>query len=491
MERSCGILMPISSLPSKYGIGTFGKQAYKFIDFLYSANQKYWQILPIGPISYGDSPYSSFSAYAGNPYFIDFDLLVEDKLLSKYSLRNIKIEDKHYIDYSYLYNTRYKILYKAYKKGYLRDLDKVEAFVKKNNWVNDYALFMSIKKHFDMKSWVEWPDQDIRLRKKEAIAKYKKLLDDEIKFQIYMQYLFFKQFNELKKYMNMYNISLIGDIPIYVSLDSSDCWANPKCFKLDENNIPEEVSGVPPDYFNADGQLWGNPLYDWDYHKKTNYDWWIDRLNYAGRIYDIVRIDHFRGFESYWAVPYGNTTAKIGRWVDGPGDDLINAIKRNCKDIEFISEDLGYHTDKVQALLDNFGYPGMKVLIFSFDTYDDDLDKPHNFVTNSVCYTGTHDNDTEIGWFNKLDEEKQKYIKEYIKLKENEKLNWALIRVCLESNSTLFVAPIQDYLGLDSSARINTPGTMGENWKWRVDKKQLTASLAKKIARYCKKYNRT
>ena len=483
--------MPIFSLPSNYGIGTLGKEAYKFVDFLKEAKQKYWQILPIGPISYGDSPYSSFSTYAGNPYYIDLDLLVEDGLLKKSDLKKIKVKKNTEVDYEYLYNNRFIILYKAYQNGYLKDKKKVDRFIFNNFWVKDYALFMAIKKHFNMKSWKEWPDNDIRFRKQSAIKYYSELLKDDIQFYSYLQYLFFKQFNELKKYINKSGIKLIGDIPIYVPLDSSDCWSNPKCFQLDDNYIPTKVSGVPPDYFSKDGQLWGNPLYDWNYMKKNNYKWWIDRLSEAGKIYDIVRIDHFRGFEAYWAVPYGAKTAKNGKWIKGPNMDFLNIVKKKCKNIEFISEDLGYHTDGVQKMLDEFGYPGMKVLEFGFDSRDVSNQAPHAYTQNCVCYIGTHDNSTAIGWFKNSKKEDANFCKKYLGLNKKEGYNWGLIRAGMCSPAVLFVTQLQDYLSYDDKCRINIPGTLGCNWKWRLEKGKLTKTLSKKIAQYTYMYGRS
>ena len=488
--RSSGILMPIFSLPSNYGIGTLGKEAYRFVDFLDDADQSYWQILPIGPTSFGDSPYSTLSIYAGNPYFVDLDQLVEDGLLDENDIKNYDCEIKN-IDYGYLFENRMNILKKAYlnsKKYDLTDFDRFK--IENSNWLDDYALFMAVKGYFDMKSWAEWPDDDIRFRKPEAMNKYRKLLKDEIEFHSYVQYLFFKQFYKLKKYANLKNIKLIGDIPIYVPLDSSDCWTNPECFQLDECYLPKEVSGVPPDYFCEDGQLWGNPLYNWEQMKQNGYKWWIDRIGQASRIYDVIRIDHFRGFESYWSVPYGEKTAINGKWVKGPGMDLLDKLKGWFQDVEFIAEDLGFHTNEVQKLLDDFGFPGMKVLQFSFDSRDDGGGEPYNFPKKSICYVGTHDNSTAIGFLTSADIKDVEYFKDYLNATSNENFNWALIKGGMASNSEVFICQMQDYLGLDDESRINVPGTIGINWKWRMNKNVLTKDLSNKIKKYTKMYGR-
>lgn len=481
--------MPISSLPSNYGIGTLGKEAYNFVDFLVKSKQSYWQILPIGPTGYGDSPYSTFSSYAGNPYFIDLDLLVKDGLLAKKDLKDIRVSDDENIDYSYLYEKRYKLLYKAYVNGFIKDEDEFNNFIKSNPFISDYALYMAIKEQFDMKQWIDWPDEKIRKRDEDSIKEYKEALKDRINFYEYIQYLFFKQFADLKDYMNKKGIKLIGDIPIYISLDSSDCWCNPKEFQLDENYIPTEVSGVPPDYFSKDGQLWGNPLYNWEYMKNNGYKWWIDRVGAASKIYDVIRIDHFRGFESYWAVPYGDKTAKNGHWVKGPNMDLLNVLKGWFSEVEFIAEDLGYHTPGVQKMLDDFSFPGMKVLEFGFDSREASNHAPHTYVENSVCYVGTHDNSTAMGWLSAADKNDVAYCLKYLGLKDTSDFNFAMIRTGMMSVANLFISQMQDYLGLDDRSRINIPGTLN-NWKWRMKKGALKASLAKKIAEYTIMYER-
>ena len=480
--------MPIFSLPSNYGIGTLGKCAYEFVDFLAKAKQSYWQILPLGQTSFGDSPYQSFSSYAGNPYFIDLDMLVEDGLLSKNDLKGLK--NSSYIDYGYLFNTRFKILYKAYLNGYKKYLNDFNLFIKKNKPIADYAFYMSIKEYFDMKSWVDWPDNDIRKKEKRAIKKYKELLKDRIIFYEFIQFLFFKQFNKLKDYIHSKGIKLIGDIPIYISLDSSDCWMNPECFDLDENYLPRHVAGVPPDFFTSDGQLWGNPLYNYDYMKKDNYKWWINRMSAASKMYDAIRIDHFRGFASYWAVPYGDKTARNGKWIKGPNIDLINVLKNKFPKTQLIAEDLGYLTKDVTLMLEKSSLPGMKVLEFGFDSREKSNHAPHAYKENSVCYIGTHDNSTIIGWLSAANKNDVKYALDYLGLKDTKDFNFAMIRCGMSSVSRLFIAQIQDYLGLDDSARINKPGSVGNNWKWRLKKGTLSDSLANKIYKYTDMYER-
>ena len=490
MKRSAGILLPIFSLPSKYGIGTLGREAYKFVDFLCETKQSYWQILPVGPTSYGDSPYQSFSSFAGNPYFIDLDILVADGLLTKKDLKDIVVQDPNYIDYGYLYETRFKILYKAYLNGINKDRDSFNNFINENPKLFDYSLFMAIKEYFGMVSWSEWPDEDIRRRKEDALKKYKVLLKDRIEFYEYTQYLFFNQFYKLKAYMNEKGIKLIGDIPIYVSFDSCDCWMNPECFELDENLYPTAVAGCPPDYFTADGQLWGNPLYRYDYMKSNGYKWWIERIGISTKIYDVIRIDHFRGFESYWSVPYGDKTARNGKWIKGPNMELLKIFKTWFYGTEFIAEDLGYHTKDVQKMLDEFGSPGMKVLEFGFDSREESNHAPEYCYENFVCYVGTHDNSTIMGWLTAADADDVKCALDYLKMKNTKNFNWKMIETGMNTESYLFVCQLQDYLGLDDKARINIPGTLGNNWKWRLDTKAINKRLIKKIKELTEKYNR-
>ena len=494
MERSSGIILPIYSLPSPYGIGTLGKAAREFVDFLVDAGQMWWQMLPVGPTSYGDSPYQSPSTFAGNPYFIDLDLLVADGLLTQEEVDAVDWgDDPVKVDYLGLFEKRSALLRKAFARGWERDAKKVKAFCKENaSWLDDYALFMAVKKHFDMAGWTDWPEEDIRLRKPAALARYRKELADEIHFNEYVQFLFYRQWEELRAYAHKKGIKLIGDIPIYVALDSSDVWANPSQFQLDERNLPIEVAGCPPDAFTADGQLWGNPLYDYDAMEKDGFGWWIRRVDGNARLFDMIRIDHFRGFESYWAVPYGDKTARGGRWVKGPGMKLVGKLTSWFHNVSFIAEDLGYMTPEVIELLANSGLPGMKVLEFAFDSRDGSGSAymPHTFVRNCVCYVGTHDNTTVMQWRVEADPADVAMAERYFGLNDEEGFNWGFIRGGMASVADLFVAQMQDYLALGAEARTNLPGTLGGNWQWRLLPGQASSELAKRIAAATKLYGR-
>lgn len=491
MKRSSGILFPISSLPSPYGIGTFGKAAYEFADFLKAAGQKYWQVLPLGPTSYGDSPYQSFSTNAGNPYFIDLDMLIEDGLLTKEDVKKEKWgTNPRYVDYGQIYISRFKVLEKAKERGYKNLINEIGAFVDDNPWVENYALFMALKKHFNMISWQEWPEEDIRLHDKDAVLKYKMELSDDMEFYIFIQYLFFKQWDKLKKYINDLGIEIIGDLPIYVALDSCDVWAEPQFFSLDDKNYPVEVAGVPPDYFSADGQLWGNPCYNWDAMKKDGYRWWLRRIEGAVKLYDVLRIDHFRGFDEYWAVPAGESTARNGQWKPGPGMDLVGLLSSTFPKTEFIAEDLGQPSPTVVKLLNDSKWPGMKVLEFAFDSGEANNYQPHTYDKNCICYTGTHDNATVMEWYQTAKKADRKYAKEYLGISRFEKFNWGMIRGGMSSVAVLFVAQMQDYLGLGKFNRINIPGTKSGNWQWRLLKNELSDELAEKILQLVHMYER-
>jgi len=491
MKRSSGILFPISSLPSPYGIGTFGKAAYEFADFLKAAGQKYWQVLPLGPTSYGDSPYQSFSTNAGNPYFIDLDMLIEDGLLTKEDVKKEKWgTNPRYVDYGQIYISRFKVLEKAKERGYKSLINEIGAFVDDNPWVENYALFMALKKHFNMISWQEWPEEDIRLHDKDAVLKYKMELSDDMEFYIFIQYLFFKQWDKLKKYINDLGIEIIGDLPIYVALDSCDVWAEPQFFSLDDKNYPVEVAGVPPDYFSADGQLWGNPCYNWDAMKKDGYRWWLRRIEGAVKLYDVLRIDHFRGFDEYWAVPAGESTARNGQWKPGPGMDLVGLLSSTFPKTEFIAEDLGQPSPTVVKLLNDSKWPGMKVLEFAFDSGEANNYQPHTYDKNCICYTGTHDNATVMEWYQTAKKADRKYAKEYLGISRFEKFNWGMIRGGMSSVAVLFVAQMQDYLGLGKFNRINIPGTKSGNWQWRLLKNELSDELAEKILQLVHMYER-
>ena len=493
MERKSGILMPISSLPSNYGIGTFGKEAYKFADFLAAAGQKAWQLLPLGPTSYGDSPYASFSTFAGNPYFIDLDLLIEDGLLKKAEVEAIDWgSDPMNVDYGKIYYNRFDILRLACSRGWDRDAAEITRFREQNaGWLPDYALFMALKRHFGMVSWTLWPDEDVRLRKPGRLEHYRTLLDADVRLFTWIQYTFYKQWDKLRDYVHSLGIEIIGDLPIYVALDSSDVWADPRSFLLDEKNIPTCVSGVPPDYFCEDGQLWGNPIYDWARMKGDGYGWWIRRIEGAKKLYDVIRIDHFRGFESYWSVPYGEKTAKNGKWLPGPGMGLVGVLRDWFHDTKFIAEDLGFLTPGVERLLRDSGFPGMKVLQFAF-TGDDSVDLPHNYPRNCVAYPGTHDNNTLTGWFaGELTAAQRKQATDYFALTGREGTVRGLLRGVLASAAALAIIPLADWLEEPAASRMNTPGKARDNWQWRADAKKLTPALAGEIRELSERYFRT
>ena len=485
MQRSSGVLMPMSSLPSRWGIGTMGKSAYEFVDFLKAAGQSYWQLLPLGPTSYGDSPYSSFSSFAGNPYFIDLDLLVKDGLLKTRELKQADWGgDPAFVDYAKIYQSRFPVLRKAFLRGREELAEQVAQFRQENaGWIENYALYMAVKNHFGMVSWTEWPDEEIRLHREEAIRSYGETLREDVDFWVFLQFLFFRQWKALRSYAHEQGIRFIGDVPIYVALDSADVWAEPKYFQLDDRGIPEEVSGVPPDAFTEDGQLWGNPLYDWDAMKADGYGWWIRRMEGAQKLFDVIRIDHFRGFESYWAIPFGDTNAKRGHWKPGPGMDLVGVLKNWFWDLSFIAEDLGYTTPEVEKLLADSGMPGMKILEFGFDVNSDAPYMPHNCARHSVCYIGTHDNEVVKGWIKALDKPTLRLARDYMGITEEEGWCWGMIRTGMATGSQLFVAQMQDLLELGPETRINTPGTLGGNWQWRM----LPGTADKKLARRLRK----
>ena len=487
-KRSSGILMPLFSLPSNYGIGTLGSEAYSFIDFLKNASQSYWQILPIGPTSYGDSPYQCLSSFAGNPYFIDLDMLEDEGLLEKSDLAGIKCEVGD-IDYERLYNTRFALLKKAAQKGLKSDSGDFLDFCAENeDWLGDFALYSALKEHFNMKPWYEWPD-DIRKREPAVLESYKLSLKAEADLFSYIQYLFYKQWSRFRNYAHKNGIKIIGDMPIYVSYDSADVWANPQFFKLFEDGSPRCVAGVPPDAFTEDGQLWGNPIYDWDALSRDGYGFWIRRIGAATRFYDVIRIDHFRGLESYWEVPPDAKTAKDGRWVKGPGLDFVNMITSWFHGTEFIAEDLGILTPEVKKMLTDSRLPGMKVLEFAFEKEEGgSAYLPHKYSENCVCYIGTHDNDTLLGWYKNAKESEIVFAKEY--LSSGDDFADSVIRAGMRSKASLFVTQMQDWLSLSSVARINTPGTASGNWRWRMQKGAATARLAKRISEITKTYNR-
>lgn len=496
--RTCGVLMHITSLPSPYGVGTLGSEAYKFVDFLKKAGQTYWQILPVGPTGFGDSPYQSYSAFAGNPMLIDIDELIKAGLVSEDD-KDLKIlaEKKEFADFGQMFSFKRLILAKAHA-AFAANADSEQMylfgkFCRKNAWwLDDYAMFMSMKYFFKQVMWTEWAD-NYRLRDPQTLAKYAEEHGVDIDCWKFMQFLFFRQYKKLKKYANKRGISIYGDMPIYVSMDSSDIWANPEMFMLDSDRKPTKVAGCPPDDFSPTGQLWGNPLYDWDYMDKNNYKWWIKRVQYSAKLFDLTRIDHFRGFESFYAIPAGDKTAEHGEWLQGPSMKLFSAIKAELGDVKLVAEDLGFLTDEVKAMLKAAGYPGMNVLEFGFGGEDSSY-LPHNYVKNSVVYIGTHDNETALGWYLAQDKAGKKRIRKYLGLDKSAsdgKVVRELIRCAYASVSENCVIQMQDWLCLDNSARMNIPSTIGGgNWAWRMDKDACTKELAKEMKKMAKTYFR-
>lgn len=490
MRKSC-ILMHISSLPSEYGIGKMGKHAFEFVDFLKKADVRCWQILPLSPTSYGDSPYQSFSIKAGNPYFIDFEILECDGLLEHHEYASFKWDsDPDKVDYSLIYEHCYEVLRIAYSRFNSTKFPSFKAYCDKNKgWLDEYALFMALKNKNSGKAWYEW-ESDIAMHRPKAVTAAKKELKKEIGFYKFIQFEFSRQWSELKKYANDSGIEIIGDIPIYCALDSVEVWADHRLFWLDRKRRPVCVAGCPPDDFSETGQLWGNPLYDWAYHKKTGYKWWIDRIKTATELYDIVRIDHFRGFESFYAIPFGNEDATVGEWMKGPDYELFAAAEDKLGRLNIIAEDLGFLTPEVRTMLAKCGYPGMKVLQFGFS---DGLNEylPHNFTTtNCFAYTGTHDNDTLKGWVNSLDKKSLKFAKQYLNVEKKKDIPMAVVRAAWGSIAKVASAQIQDFLESPEEDRMNTPSTLGSNWQFRVKAGDLTPELAKKIRRLNKMYNR-
>ena len=489
--RSSGILMHISSLPSPYGIGTLGKAAYEFADFLKAAGQHYWQMLPIGPTSYGDSPYQSFSTCAGNPYFIDLDQLIEDGLLLQEEVDAIDWEPhSERVDYGFQFSVRFDLLYKAYLRGRDRDFDAIRLFRQENPWVENYALYMALKRRNGMQSWDHWPEE-LRLRRPGAVETYAITVAEDIHFFIYLQFLFFRQWNALRENVHGLGLEIIGDLPIYVPYDSCDVWANPGLFQL-EQGVPTAVAGCPPDYFAVDGQLWGNPLYNWDKMQDDGYAWWLERIRAASRLFDVIRIDHFRGLESYWSVPYGEPTARNGHWVKGPDHDFIHRLHEVFPDLRLIAEDLGFLTEEVIRLQHDSGYPGMKVLEFAFDPREPSNYLPHRYPTNCICYSGTHDNETLTQWIDGASAEVRAYAAEYLGCEATpEALREGILRAGLSSVADTFIAQMQDYLALGADARMNTPGTVSTaNWSWRMSKDALTPALGAQLNRLTQLYER-
>ncbi|MCI8817305.1 MAG: 4-alpha-glucanotransferase [Angelakisella sp.] len=490
--RRAGILMPVSALPSPCGIGTLGAAAREFADFLALSGQSCWQILPVCPTSYGDSPYQSFSSYAGNPYFIDLNDLAAEGLLHPSEYQELFWGgDPARVDYGLLYTTRYPVLRTACARLLREDREDYRLFCREQGeWLEDYALFMALKDRYHGLPWSQWPEGE-RLREPAALARAREELAEDIAFWQGVQYLFFRQWGALKAYVNERGISIIGDLPIYVSGDSADVWSSPEQFQLDEERRPTEVAGCPPDAFSADGQLWGNPLFDWEGMKEDGYRWWLRRIAFQFTICDILRIDHFRGFDEYYAIPAGDDTARNGRWRPGPGLDFFRTVERELGPREIIAEDLGFLTDTVRQLLRDTGYPGMKVLEFAFGDREHGSDYlPHCCGEHSVIYTGTHDNDTIQGWVASASEEEVAYAKEYLRLSEAEGWHWGMLRSAWAAASELAVVQFQDLLGLGSEARMNTPSTLGGNWSWRTLPGTFTPTLAQRLRREMQVYQR-
>ena len=493
--RSSGILMPVFSLPGKYGIGCFSAEAYKFVDFLKEAKQSYWQILPLGPTGYGNSPYQSFSTFAGNPYLISLEDLIAQGLLTEQECDAADFGDGGEVDYGKLYLGRRDLLRKAYERSSHKETAEFAAFKKENEfWLGDYALFMAVKKAHAGVGLSSW-EPNIRDYEPEAVQAWSEKMQDEIGYYEYLQFEFARQWKKLRDYASAQGIRIIGDIPIYVSADSADFWAHRELFQLDDRGRIRMIAGVPPDGFSATGQVWGNPLYDWAMHKETGYDWWIRRIAKCKELYDVIRIDHFRGFDEYFAIPAESETAADGHWEKGPGKDLFDAIKAALGETPIIAEDLGYITDTVRQLVRDTGFPNMKVLEFAFDSRDSSgaLEYlPYRYQRNCVVYTGTHDNEMLRGWIDNILPIERKQVCEYldVRTKDPQEIVEKMIIACFSSVADYCIIPIQDYLGLDNSARINHPSTNGENWKWRVRKEDLSGSLAARIADMTAMYGR-
>ena len=488
--RSSGILMHISSLPGGHGIGSMGKRAYAFVDFLKSAGQRYWQILPLCPTGYGNSPYQCFSTFAGNHFLIDLDLLVEEGLLTAQETEAIHWGDrKDFVDFSLQHRHRLNLLYLAFER--YPGSEDFDDFCRENDsWIWDYALFMALKAKHDGKPWHTW-EEGLKFRHPEVLASARQELEPQVLFHCFVQYLFFRQWNALHTYAAQQGIRIIGDVPIYVPLDSADVWMEPEQFWLDENLDPVAVAGCPPDAFTADGQLWGNPLYRWEKLKQSGYDWWIRRLHAAGKLYDVTRLDHFRGFESYWAVPYGDTTAKNGRWMAGPGLDFVQTLQQRLPDLELIAEDLGYLTREVLELREKSGWPGMKVLQFAFDSKEPSDYLPHTYERNTVCYTGTHDNMTMRQWFDTADADSVTHAREYMNLSDQEGYVWGTVRTAFACVSDLCIVQMQDLLDLGGNARMNLPGSLSDaNWTWRATQEQISPELALRLRKLTTLYAR-
>lgn len=478
--RASGVLMHISSLPSPGGIGTLGREAYDFADFLQASGFRIWQVLPVGPTGYGESPYQSGSVFAGNPLFISCRSLREEGLLTYDDAEEYIPQDPEKVDYEAVRENKMMLLRRCFSESAEKMAHQIDIFHAEHPWVVDYALFISIKEHFGNTMFSSWPDKDIIRRTPEAIRKYSELLKDEISFHIFCQFLFRRQWFDLKKYCNDRGILLFGDMPIYVAEDSADTWTSPEIFQLDKNRIPKRVAGVPPDYFSADGQLWGNPLYRWHKLRWNGYGWWVNRMKAMAEMYDMIRIDHFVGFANYYSVRHGSTNAKKGKWVIGPGKNLFEVLNRKVPHIRIIAEDLGCVNNRVRRLLDWCGYPGMKVMTFGFDGDETNPHFPGNYRQNTVAYTGTHDNNTVMGWIETASKEAVEFAMKTLAFRKPEEAPDAFIRELFRGPCDTVIIPMQDILHLGKEARMNYPGTTGGNWVWRMKPDSLSLELSVK-----------
>ena len=483
--RQSGILLHISSLPGPGGIGSMGKEAFAFADFLRASGMRLWQVLPMGPTGYGESPYQSSSVFAGNPMLISCARLREEGLLTYEDSEEFSPETLDQVDFPAVRENKEKLLRRCFAQSEKKLAKELTDFIRENPWAENFALFTAVKKHFSDQMWTRWPDEGIRLRQKDAVARYRRELDVEVRYHLFCQYLFRRQWFALKKYCNGLGIRLFGDMPIYVAEDSADTWTHPEVFQLDKNRVPKRVAGVPPDYFSADGQLWGNPLYRWTSLRLHGYGWWVERMRAMAAMYDLIRIDHFIGFANYYSIPHGAPNARGGKWVVSPGKSLFRTFNRKLPGLPIIAEDLGCLSPRVQRLLDYVGYPGMKVLTFAFGGGDDNVHLPQNYQTNCVAYTGTHDNDTVLGWLAAQDENTVAHARRVLGFDRPEDAPEAFIRGVMESRADTAVIPMQDALHLDGSARMNLPGTIGGNWLWRM----LPGSDSAKLARHLRELN--
>lgn len=494
-QRSSGVLAHITSLPSPHGIGTMGKAAYAFVDFLADAKQTYWQVLPLGHTGFGDSPYQCFSTAAGNPYLIDLDLLAEDGLLTKEEIAAADFTaSPDAVDFEQLADTRWDVFRKAFSRVDEEMQEKIQAFVEDNQeWLPDYALFMALKeeRYHNMPVYM-WPEKAVRDRRPSSLKRVQRELQEEIDFRIFLQYVFFQQWKALHTYANEHGIQIIGDIPIYVSADSVDVWTHPELFKVKTDFSPKLVAGVPPDYYSATGQLWGNPVYNWDAHRVDNFSWWVWRMRCNKKLFDVIRLDHFRGFESYWEVRAKEETAIKGNWRKGPGMELFETIQETLGPIPLIAEDLGVQTDAVRELLKESGFPGMRVLIFGFTPDCENEHLPHNFVPNSIVYTSTHDSQTVCEQIMDICTPREKeFAYRYLRTSHSEAMGWSAIKSVWASPARIAMTTLQDLLSLGAVARMNTPATIGDkNWRWRVRKEALNPTVSSMLGEITQTYKR-